>query len=128
MSHCLSSQPGSPFGSTLKPLILPEILQAQQEEVRRVFWAECVRPRGYIHEYDKYASLVSKQAEADVEQFLSEQHCFQEIMAEVMHYQQLVDQIQYTSCKVLGSLNPPEMTMWRQYKLHITFMFHTTTC
>ncbi|TDH07133.1 hypothetical protein EPR50_G00120640 [Perca flavescens] len=93
--------PGSQFGSTLKPIILPEILEAQQEEVRRVFWAECVRPKEYIHEYDKYAILVSRQAEEDVDQFLSEQHSFQEIMAEVVHYQQLADQIQYTSSKVV---------------------------
>ncbi|KAM9347669.1 dynein axonemal heavy chain 7 [Symphorus nematophorus] len=92
---------GSQSGSTLKPIILPEILQVQQEEVRRVFWAECVRPKEYIHEYDKYATLVSKQGEEDVEQFLSEQHSFQEIMAEVIHYQQLADQIEYTSCKVV---------------------------
>uniref|UniRef100_UPI0037E73D97 dynein axonemal heavy chain 7 n=1 Tax=Semicossyphus pulcher TaxID=241346 RepID=UPI0037E73D97 len=92
---------GSQFGSTLKPIILPEILQTQQEEVRRVFWAECVKPKEYINEYDKYAPLVTRQAEEDVEHFLSEQHSFQEIMVEVMHYQQFVDQIQYTLCKVV---------------------------
>ncbi|XP_074514231.1 dynein axonemal heavy chain 7 isoform X2 [Sebastes fasciatus] len=92
---------GSQFGSTLKPIILPEILEAQQEEVRCVFRAECVRPKEYIHEYDKYATLVSGQAEEDVEQFLSEQHSFQEIMVEMVHYQQLADQIQYTSSKVV---------------------------
>ncbi|KAA8593177.1 hypothetical protein FQN60_009293 [Etheostoma spectabile] len=94
------SMPGSQFGSTLKPIILPEILEAQQAEVRRVFWAECVRPKEYIHEFDKYATLVSRQAEEDVDQFLSEQHCFQDIMVEVVHYQQLAHQIQYTSNKV----------------------------
>lgn len=65
-----------------------------------MFWAECVRPTEYIHEYDKYSTLVSRRSEQDVEQFLSEQRSFQEIMAEVVHYQQLADQIQYTSCKV----------------------------
>lgn len=70
--------------------------------MRRVFWAECVRPKEYVHEYDKYATLVSRQAEEDVEQFLSEQHSFQEILGEVLHYQQLADQIQYTACKVLS--------------------------
>ena len=107
--HFSSSQPSSQFGSTLKPIILPEILEAQQEEVRRVFWAESVKPKEYVHEYDKYATLASRQAEEDVEQFLSEPHSFQEIMGEVVHYQQLADQIQYTSCKVLDQ--PPEKTM-----------------
>lgn len=65
-----------------------------------MFWAECVRPTEYIHEYDKYSMLVSRRSEQDVERFLSEQRSFQEIMAEVVHYQQLADQIQYTTCKV----------------------------
>ncbi|XP_075336554.1 dynein axonemal heavy chain 7 [Odontesthes bonariensis] len=93
--------PDSQLGNNLRPIILPEILQAQQEEVRRVFWAECVRPKEYVHEYDKYTPLVSKQAEEDVELFLSEQHSFQDIMAEAMHYRQLAHQIQYTPCKVV---------------------------
>lgn len=96
----MSPQPGSQFGSSLKPIIMPEILEAQQEEVRRVFWAECVRPKEFVREYDKYAPLVSRQAEEDVEQFLSEQRSFEELMAEVVHYQRLADQIQYTSRKV----------------------------
>ncbi|XP_041837982.1 dynein heavy chain 7, axonemal isoform X2 [Melanotaenia boesemani] len=91
--------PGSEFGNILKPIILPEIVQAQQEEVQRVLWAECVRPKEYVHEFDKYATLVSRQAEKDLEQFLSEQHSFQDIMAEMMHYQKLAEQIQCTTCK-----------------------------
>ncbi|XP_029937135.1 dynein heavy chain 7, axonemal [Myripristis murdjan] len=85
---------------TLRPIILPEILQAQREEVCRVIWAESVRPSEHVRQYDKYAMLVSKQAEEDVEQFLQEQHSFQEIMVEVIRYQQLAKQIQSTSCKV----------------------------
>uniref|UniRef100_G3NCJ3 Dynein axonemal heavy chain 7 n=1 Tax=Gasterosteus aculeatus aculeatus TaxID=481459 RepID=G3NCJ3_GASAC len=87
--------------NTLKPIILPEILQAQQQEVHAVFWAEAVKPKEYVHEYDQYASLVSRRAEQDVEQFLSEQHSFQEIMAEVVRYQQLADHIQHTSCQAV---------------------------
>lgn len=66
--YFLSFQLVSNFGGTLKPIILPEIVQAQQEEVRRVFWAECVRPKEYVREYDKYTTLVSRQAEEDMEQ------------------------------------------------------------
>lgn len=62
--------------------------------------AESDKPREYLRNFDKYASLVNRQAEEDVKQFLTEPHSFQEIMAEVIHYQQLVNQIQYTPCKV----------------------------
>ncbi|XP_061578914.1 dynein axonemal heavy chain 7 [Cololabis saira] len=88
------ASPGTQLEKNLKPIILPEILQAQKEEVCKVFWAECVRPKKYVHEYDKYITLVSRQAEKDVEHFLSEQHSFQDIMVEVSHYQELADQIQ----------------------------------
>lgn len=33
-----------------------------------MFWAECVRPKEYVREYDKYTTLVSRQAEEDMEQ------------------------------------------------------------
>uniref|UniRef100_A0A3Q3KEU7 Dynein axonemal heavy chain 7 n=1 Tax=Monopterus albus TaxID=43700 RepID=A0A3Q3KEU7_MONAL len=93
--------PSSQFGNVLKPIILPEIIQAQMEKVCNVFRAECLRLREYVHEYDKYSTLVSLQAEEDVEHFLSEQHTFQEVMEEVLRYQQLSDQIEYTSCQVV---------------------------
>uniref|UniRef100_A0A669BJA2 Dynein axonemal heavy chain 7 n=1 Tax=Oreochromis niloticus TaxID=8128 RepID=A0A669BJA2_ORENI len=96
-----SDWPSSQFVSTLKPIILPEVLHAHQEEVRRVFWAECVRPKEYIHKYDKYATLVSRQAEKDVEQVLRDQHSFQEFMVQVLHYQKLIDEIRYMPSKVV---------------------------
>ncbi|XP_053734095.1 dynein axonemal heavy chain 7 isoform X1 [Synchiropus splendidus] len=86
---------------TLKPKILPEILKAQQEEVSRVILAESLKPIEHLREYDKYSSLVTKKADEDVETFLSEQRSFKEIMVEVKHYQTMLDQIQYTSCKVI---------------------------
>lgn len=66
-----------------------------------MFQAECVKPKECIHEYDEYAALVSRQADEDMEKFLQEQRSFEEIKDEVMHYQELADQIQYTSCRVL---------------------------
>lgn len=98
VSNFMSSQPGLQLENYLKPIILPEILQAQKEEVLRVFAAECIKPKEYIHEYDKYIALVSGQAEKDLEHFLREQHSFQDLLAEVINFQQLADQIQYSSC------------------------------
>lgn len=47
---------------------------------------------------------MSQQAEEDVNQFLQEQHSFQELMMEVTRYQQLADEIQYNTLKVDGYL------------------------
>ncbi|XP_028992896.1 dynein axonemal heavy chain 7 [Betta splendens] len=93
--------PGSQSENFLRPIILPQTLETQVDEVRKVFWAECDRPKEYVCEYEKYATLISRQSEEDVQQFLSEQHSFQEIMEEVQHYQHLAEQIQYTTCKVV---------------------------
>ncbi|MEQ2219471.1 hypothetical protein XENOCAPTIV_018388, partial [Xenoophorus captivus] len=100
ISNFTSSQEESHLGKTLKPIILPEIIQPQQEEVCRAFWAETDRPKEYIRQYDQYAMLMSRQAEEKVEQFLSQRRSFQDIMEEAIRYQQLADEIQYTPCKV----------------------------
>ncbi|TRY59213.1 hypothetical protein DNTS_014611 [Danionella cerebrum] len=96
-----SEWPGPNTQSTLKPIVLPEILEAQQELVRGVIHAESAEPLKHVRLFDKYAPLVSKQAEEDVTQFLQEQHSFQEMMMEVTRYQQLADEIQYKTVKVV---------------------------
>lgn len=96
----ISGQPGTEVGRNLNPIILPEIVQAQKEQVHRVILEESSGPLEHVRLYDKYAPLVSQQAVEDVEQFLHEEHSFQEMMMEVARYQQLTDEIQYNSCKV----------------------------
>lgn len=61
-------------------------------------------PTEHVLLYDKFAPLVSRQAEQDMEHFLMEQHSFQEMMMEAIRYQQLADEIQFDSCKVSSSL------------------------
>ncbi|XP_015226728.1 PREDICTED: dynein heavy chain 7, axonemal [Cyprinodon variegatus] len=87
--------------AALKPIILPEIIQAQQEEVRRAFWAETIRPKEYIHQYDQYAMLVTGKAEEKVQHFLSQQKSFHEIMEEAIYYQKLANEIKFTSSPVV---------------------------
>ncbi|XP_049583590.1 dynein axonemal heavy chain 7 [Syngnathus scovelli] len=94
--------PSSGSGDTLRPVILPEIVAAQVEEVRKVILAEYVKPVAYIHEYDKYSTLVNKEAEEAMERFLGSDPTFEELMREVINYQELIDQIQYTSRKVVS--------------------------
>ncbi|XP_037136748.1 dynein heavy chain 7, axonemal [Syngnathus acus] len=94
--------PSSGSGDTLRPVILPEIVEAQVEEVRKVILAEYVKPVAYIHEYDQYSTLVNKEAEEAMERFLGSDPTFEELMTEVINYQELIDQIQYTSRKVVS--------------------------
>ncbi|XP_076854479.1 dynein axonemal heavy chain 7 isoform X2 [Brachyhypopomus gauderio] len=96
-----SEWPGAATDATLNPVVLPEVIQAHQEEVRRVICEERSGPQDHIRLYDKYAPLVSQQAEQDVEQFLCEQHSFQEMVMEVTRYQQLAEDIQHSTRKVV---------------------------
>lgn len=70
------------------------------EEVREVVSTEYIKPRECITDYDEYATLVSGEAEEDVKNFLSQPYTFQEILANIAHYQNLAEQIQYTSAEV----------------------------
>lgn len=87
---------------TLTPTVLPEIVEAQKEELRQVFRSECVWPRQLVQELaTQFATLVSRQAEKDLDQFLGEQHSFQEMKLKVEDLQQLAQQIQYSLKEVV---------------------------
>uniref|UniRef100_A0AAY4BTU9 EF-hand domain-containing protein n=1 Tax=Denticeps clupeoides TaxID=299321 RepID=A0AAY4BTU9_9TELE len=88
-------------GRVMKPTVLPEILRTQQRKVRDFVCQESTGPREYVHHYDKYAPLVSCQAEEDVEQFLLDKPSFQEMMSEVTRYHEVANEIQYSYGKVV---------------------------
>lgn len=89
----------------LHPVILPEILEAQKRKIMCVIRKESAGPIEHVRLYDKYAPLASQQAEQDVDHFLSDQRSFQEIMMEVLHYQQLANEIQFDLIRVSLSVN-----------------------
>lgn len=89
----------------LKPIIPDEILDAHKQKIRNEIAKESVAPNEHLKLYDKYYNLITKQAERDIDQFLSEEHTFEEITAEVARYQSIREDIQYHSRKVVYSLN-----------------------
>ncbi|KAK3568802.1 hypothetical protein QTP86_017405 [Hemibagrus guttatus] len=100
-TNLYSEWPATENVRTLKPIILPEILKAHKEEILRVIRKESRGPTEHVRLYDKFAPLISQQAEQDLEHFLVEQHSFQEMMMEATRYQQLAEEIQYDSCRVV---------------------------
>lgn len=50
--------------------------------------------------YDKYNFLITKQADADIEDFLNGEHSFKEYCREVKKYKKLFEDITYKSRKV----------------------------
>ncbi|XP_075466156.1 dynein axonemal heavy chain 7 [Ascaphus truei] len=86
---------------TLKPIIPEEILDEYKRKVKEFVVRESVLPKEHLKLYDKYNFLMSKQADLDVDQFLSEKHTFEETMREIIKYEKLTDEIQYTSRKFI---------------------------
>uniref|UniRef100_A0A8C5QX10 Dynein axonemal heavy chain 7 n=1 Tax=Leptobrachium leishanense TaxID=445787 RepID=A0A8C5QX10_9ANUR len=87
--------------SSLKPIVPEDILEDHKRKVKEYVASESFLPREHLKLYDKYNILISKQADLDVEQFLTEEHTFEEIMREVKKYETLTDEIQYTSTKFI---------------------------
>ncbi|XP_060067000.1 dynein axonemal heavy chain 7-like [Ylistrum balloti] len=86
---------GNKNKSNLQPIILPEIVEAHKQKVRDVIKKESIGPIEHCKIFDKYNFLISKQAEADVENFAKETHSFEEYSKEVKKYQKLVEEITY---------------------------------
>lgn len=88
--------------TTLKPIILDEIVGAHKNKIKEVVQRESVAPSEHLRLYDKYDFLISKKAEKDTDLFLEENHHYERIIEEIRKYQKLVEEIQYTSRKVSG--------------------------
>ncbi|KAJ6652606.1 hypothetical protein lerEdw1_011258 [Lerista edwardsae] len=112
-----SKWPESKTRSTnLKPIILDEILERHKRKIKEEIIKESVAPIEHLKLYDKYQDLITKQADRDIDQFLAEEHTFQEKTAEVARYQNLRDEIQFTSRKVIyGVVNCIRLGM---FELH----------
>ncbi|KAK1336499.1 hypothetical protein QTO34_002528 [Cnephaeus nilssonii] len=87
--------------TTLAPIILDEIIEAHKEKVKEVIMRESAAPIEHLKLYDKYDFLITRKAERDVDAFLAENHHYERIIQEIRKYQQLIEDIQYTTRKTV---------------------------
>ncbi|XP_055967922.1 dynein axonemal heavy chain 7 [Sorex fumeus] len=87
--------------TTLKPVILNEIVEVHKNKVREVIMKESVAPQEHLKLYDKYEFLITRKAEQDVDAFLAENPTYEKIIDEILKYKKLIEEIQYTSRKTI---------------------------
>ncbi|XP_024589402.1 dynein heavy chain 7, axonemal [Neophocaena asiaeorientalis asiaeorientalis] len=87
--------------TTLKPIILKEVVEAHKEKIKEVVVCESMALNEHLRLYDKYDFLITKKAEQDADAFLAENHNYEKIIQEIHRYQKLIEDIQYTSRKTI---------------------------
>ncbi len=85
----------------LVPVILPNIVQNHKNSIIEVIKNEQNGPVNHSKMYDKYSNLITKKADEEIEQFLKEEHTFNEYERELKKYQRLVKEITYGLQKVI---------------------------
>ncbi|CAF0812566.1 unnamed protein product [Didymodactylos carnosus] len=93
--------PSQSGGQYLSPIVLPSILQYYKEKVREMLKRQFEKPKEHAEEFHPFSYLISKQADLEVEQFLHEEHTFNDYVREVKKYKAITDEIQYNLEKVV---------------------------
>lgn len=75
----------------LRPVILEAIIDSVKKNVEEVVRDQAKLPADYMKQYDKFLSLINGEAEAEVQEYLSHSHEFEEFSAKVVSQDDLVN-------------------------------------
>ena len=94
----------------LEPIVCTNIINNLKAKVSKVITDQSYGPFEHVKLYIKYSSLISRQADAEVADFLSKDHTFDKFVEEVKRYNELVKEISYGSVQVKNFLLTSSVT------------------
>ncbi|KAI3386968.1 hypothetical protein SNEBB_010455 [Seison nebaliae] len=101
VGHRLTYQRSVVQGPTLDPIVLPNILQENQDAIKFMLQEEQVGPVNYLKKFVRYNTLIMRKAEEDVNNFLkNEEVTFYRYTMEVKKFRRLTDDIQNNVNKI----------------------------
>jgi dynein heavy chain len=95
------SEGSAPAKPNLTPVVDTQLLHDTKAKVKAVLEEGMKEPQEHVKKFDKYHTLISREAEEEVERFLKEEHTFLEYEKLVYKYQELVSELQYSVEKLV---------------------------
>lgn len=95
--------PGREFNPCLSEVLqlneCNEVAASARSRVLEVLVAAEVEPRAHLDDYKVYEALIDRSADAEVAQFLEEEHSFQEYVKEIKKYQGIMHDVSFNRQK-----------------------------
>ena len=108
--HILEADEEDEKPETLKPTILPDIIESLRENVKKVVAEQSEGPTEYIKTFDTFLNLIDGRAEAEIDSYLNqESHTFDEFSGRVKEFDKL--------SKTLNESLPKEVNLG-MFELH----------
>lgn len=84
----------------LKPNIADDIVDTLKDKIKELIENQSMGPINHAKLFNKFEQLITVQGDTDIEQFLREDHSFDEYIEKVKEYNDLVEEITYGCQKV----------------------------
>lgn len=85
----------------LKPNIADDIVDTLKGKIKELIENQSMGPINHAKLFNKFEQLITVQGDTDIEQFLREDHSFDEYIEKVKEYNDLVEEITYGCQKVI---------------------------
>uniref|UniRef100_A0A8C4QMM7 Uncharacterized protein n=1 Tax=Eptatretus burgeri TaxID=7764 RepID=A0A8C4QMM7_EPTBU len=109
----------SPEGKkNLNAVILDEVIEREKQRVRAELAQHSLALLEQVRLFDRHSALVTQQAEAELEEFLSQEHSFEEFVYEVSRQKSCIKDVELTSQKDGGKQDKKKVFRLGMFEVH----------